>query len=265
MSRGDIAYHPSVPLHHQIQQLLRSRIEAGDLEPDEQIPTEFSLARRFQVSRATIRVALHSLERDGLIVRRQGRGTFVRHSGTMSSTKTRITHLLLGYEAEVRVVRAETIPAPAHVVSFLGMARGERIKRFVRVEMVDDAPLAAVLNYVPMELGSRITTRALRRYSMLEFLRDRLRIEFGDMRQIIEARLPDDELASLLGITLTQPVLFLRLLVSDRSGKPVQISDTFYRGDRYRHEVDAPALLPGSRTGARPGGPARDRKGGRGA
>jgi GntR family transcriptional regulator len=140
------------------------------------------------------------------------------------------------------------------------VARGQPIKRFVRVEIIDDAPLAAVLNYVPLELGRRIPTRSLRRYSMLEFLRDRLRIELGDMRQIIEARLPDDELASLLGITLTQPVLFLRLLVSDRSGRSVEISDTFYRADRYRYEVDAPALLPGGRTRSRPSGPERDHK-----
>lgn len=260
MSR--IAYHPSVALHHQIQQVLRASIEVGEIGPDEQLPTELALVRRFQVSRATIRAALHALERDGLISRRQGRGTFVRPSETSTRAKTRITHPLLGYESEVRVVKAGTIPAPGHVMAFLGVARGEPIKRFVRVETVDDVPLAVVLNYVSLDLGRRIPVRELRRHSLLEVLRDRLRIEFGEMRQIIEARLPDDELALLLGITLTQPVLLLRLLVSDRAGRPVEISDTFYRADRYQYEVSGPGLLHAHGSTRRPSDPARARPGG---
>jgi GntR family transcriptional regulator len=251
---GTVAFHPSVPRHHQIQQVLRSTIEAGEIGPDEQMPTELALVRRFQVSRATIRAALGALERDGLISRRQGRGTFVRRSGAGTRAKMRITHPLLGYEADVHLVKAETIPAPAHVVAFLGVARGEPIRRFVRVEMVDEVPLAAVVNYVSMTLGRQIPARELRRHTMLEFLRHRLRIELGDMRQIIEARLPDDELASLLGITLTQPVLHLRLLVPDRTGGPVEISDTFYRADRYRYEVDVPAHRAGGLLRRRRGG-----------
>ena len=236
-----IAYHPSVPRHHQVQQVLRSTIETGEIAPDEQMPTELALVRRFQVSRATIRAALGALERDGLISRRQGRGTFVRRSGAATGAKMRITHPLLGYEADVHLVKAETIPAPAHVTAFLRVARGAPVRRFVRVEMVDEVPLAAVVNYVTTTLGRRIPAGELRRHTMLELLRNRLHVELGNMRQTIEARLPDDELASLLGITLTQAVLHIRLLVPDRTGGPVEISDTFYRADRYRYEVDVPA------------------------
>jgi GntR family transcriptional regulator len=156
-----------------------------------------------------------------------------------------ITHPLLGYEAEVRLVKAETIPAPGHVVDFLGVPRGKPVMRFVRVEMVAGGPLAVVVNYLGPTLGRRIKVRALRRHPMLELLRDRLRIEFGPMRQTIEARLPDHELASLLETTLTQPVLLLRLQVADRSGRPVEISETFYRADRCRYEADLSGLTPG--------------------
>lgn len=239
-----IAYHPSIPLRHQIQQVLRSSIEGGDIAPDERLPTELAMVQRFGVSRATIRAALAALERDGLIRRRQGSGTFVRPADSLRGAKVRITHPLLGYEAEVRLVKAETIPAPGHVVEFLGVPRGEPVMRFVRVEMVGRRPLAVVVNYLGPALGRRIRVRALRRYPMLELLRKRLHIEFGPMRQTIEARLPDDELASLLEITLTQPVLLLRLQVADRAGRPVEISDTFYRADRCRYEADVSGLEP---------------------
>jgi GntR family transcriptional regulator len=239
-----IAYHPSIPLRHQIQQVLRAHIEGGDIAPDERLPTELALVQRFGVSRATIRAALAALERDGLIRRRQGSGTFVRPADPLRGAKMEITHPLLGYEAEVRLVKAETVPAPGHVVDFLGVPRGEPVMRFVRVEMVGGGPFAVVVNYLGPALGRRIQVRALRRHPMMELLRERLHIEFGPMRQTIEARLPDEELASLLEITLTQPVLLLRLQVADRAGRPVEISDTFYRADRCRYEVDLSGLEP---------------------
>jgi len=99
-----------------------------------------------------------------------------------------------------------------------------------------------------LEIGRRIRAKDLKRYSMLEFLRDRLKIPLGDVRQVIEARLPDEEVASLLGIDLTQPVLFIRVMVSDKQGAPIEIADNFYRADRYHYEVELP-LLPARGSG----------------
>jgi GntR family transcriptional regulator len=77
---------------------------------------------------------------------------------------------------------------------------------------------------------------------MLEYLRDRLHVPIGRLRQSIEARMPDEEVASLLEIDLTQPVLLIQLKVLDKSGMPVEIADMFYRADRYRFEMHTPQL-----------------------
>jgi GntR family transcriptional regulator len=242
MSRLGVAYHPAVPLHHQIHRVLRSKLESGEWGAEEQVPTEMALARHFSVSRNTIREALRALQRDGLIVRQRGRGTFVAPRAAATPPPQSITNLVLGYEATIRVIRIETVAATSQVSDFLGMQRGELLQKFVRVEAVDGMPLAVVLNYMPVGLGQRIRAADLTRYSMLEFLRDRLGIPLGVIRQSIEARMPDDEVASLLEIDLTQPVLFLRLYVSDTDGRPVEIADTYYRADRYRYEVEMPIL-----------------------
>ncbi len=242
MAEPSGTYHPSVPLHHQIQRVLRSKIDSGEWSAGEQVPTEMALARRFRVSRNTVREALRALERDGLIVRQRGRGTFIRPRAEPTGRPSTITNLVLGYEATIRVVSIDTVPAIARVSSFLGVPRGHPVRRFVRVELVDGVPLAVVVNYMAVELGKRIKARDLTRYSMLEFLRDRLKVPIGPIRQSIEARMPDDEIASLLGIDLVQPVLYLQLRVADTRGQPVEIVDTFYRADRYRYEVEMPAL-----------------------
>jgi GntR family transcriptional regulator len=235
---GSVAYHPVVPLHHQIQRVLRSKIESGEWIPEDRVPTEMALVDRFHVSRATIREALGALTRDGLIVRHRGRGTFVAPTPPARARPGMVTNLLLGYDAEVRVVASERVPAPAHVSGWLGVPRGTAITRFVRIEVVDGAPLAVVVNYMDASLGRRIRTRDLTRLSMLEVLGGRLRVALGVIRQQLDARLPDEETASLLGIDLTQPVLVLRLIVSDAEDRCLQVSDAFYRSDRYRYEMD---------------------------
>lgn len=262
MGRGvspSLVFHRSVPLHHQIQRLLRARIESGQWGPGERIPTEMALVAHFGVSRATLRESLRALERDGLIVRHRRRGTFVRQVSPAGMARRTITNLVLGYDSEIRVVGGAVAPAPPHVVGFLGMRRGEPLQRFVRVEVVDGAPLAVVVNYMPLPLGRRIRERDLARASMLEVLRDKLGIGLGRIRQQLEARMPDEEIAALLEIDLTQPVLLVRLLVSDTVPRPVEIADTFYRADRYRFEVEMP-MLPGRRARRDAGSVARRRQ-----
>jgi DNA-binding GntR family transcriptional regulator len=249
-----VAYHPSVPRHLQIQRVLRGRIESGEWEDGRPIPTEMELLEEFGVSRTTIREALGVLTRDGLIARHRGRGSFVqpRLEGPPA-----VTNLILGYQAQIKVITTETFPAPAHIVGPLGVERGTPVTRLVRLEIVDGTPLAVVVNYMGTSLGHRIRPRDLTQVSLLEFLRDRLGMRLGAIHQSIEARLPDVETAGLLGIDLTRPVLSVRLVVTDVRRTPVEVSDTFYRADRYRYEVETRLPPAKRRTNARNARPRR--------
>lgn len=249
------AFAPSVPLHHQIQSVLRARIDSGEWAPGERVPTEDALVRRFRVSRTTVREALRSLERDGLIARYRRRGTFVRRPTAGARSRRTITNLVMGYEAEVRVVKLETVRAPSGVADLLGVARGDSVRRLVRVEVIDGAPLCVIVNHLRVSVGRHVRAADLRRHTLIEFLRDHLEIPLGVMRMTIEARMPDDEVAGLLGVDLTRPLLVFRLVVFDTQGRPVEVSDTFYRADRYRYEMEIPVpgrgqVIPGQRIGA---------------
>ncbi len=241
------AYDRAVTLHHQIQGILRSKIEGGEWADGDRFPTEMTLVRRFRVSRTTIRKVLGTLEQGGLIRRHRGSGSFVRLNEARRSALPQITNLVQGYHAQIRVIGVETVPAPSHVAEFLGVPRGHSLRRFLRVEQVKAGPLSVVVNHVPVQLARRIRLRDLRRHSMIQLLRDRLHVRIGMIRHSIEARMPDEEVASLLEISLTHPVLVVRHFISDWTGRPIEVADSFYRADRYRYEIDIPLLARGLR------------------
>src|SRR5574337_366440 len=225
---GSRLFHSSVPLHYQFQRILRAKIASGEWDARERIPTEWDLVRRFEVSRTTIRQALTTLQAEGLIVRTPRRGTFVNASHGAERHRTVITNAVMGYEAEIRLATLEETRAPRQVLPFLQLAPGDTICRFLRLEAIGGMPFCVVVNYLPVQIGRRLSVRQLERRSMMELLQSRLRIRLGRMEQSLEAQLPDEEGAALLTIDVTQPVLFSRLFVSDVRRMPTQVVEAFY-------------------------------------
>ena len=233
------AYHPVIPLHFQIQRVLRTQVESGKWPAGQRVPPELNLMRRFGVSRTTIRRALRWLETDGLIVRHRGKGTFVSADGQTERHPLGVKSLLLGYSAEIQVIDATSVACPPDIAAVLQVEPGQPVREFKRLEIVEGKPLAVVVNYVRSEIGRRITKTTLEKYSMLEILRDRLRLKLGVLRQSIAAVLPDEAVALLLATDVSQPVLAVRLIVHDETGRPIQVCDASYRGNGYRYEVEA--------------------------
>jgi GntR family transcriptional regulator len=233
-------FHGSVPLHHQIQRLLRAKIQSAEWRVGDRVPTEIEFSEQFRVSRTTIRQALRSLERDGLITRGRARGTFVSAPTPLATHAAVITSPLLGYKAEVQVIDIGRIASPNHVAEFLRLERGDPVQRFLRVEYVDDLPLAVLFNYMHVALGKRITRDQLTKHSMLECIIKHAEVPPARVHQSIEARMPDENVAPLLGIDLTEPTLLWQARLSDEQGMPVQLCDMFYRADRCRYETEVP-------------------------
>jgi GntR family transcriptional regulator len=248
---GGSAYHPVIPLHYQIQRVLRAEIESGKWAVGERVPPEHDLTRRFEVSRTTIRSALRSLETDGLIVRQRRKGTFVAKSTVDEPSAAKIKSLLLGYSADVRVLGIRDVLPSGEIARLLGVDKNQKVREYRRLEIVEGQPLAVVFNYVLLNVAKRIKDGDLRRFSMLEILRDRLKLKLGPLRQSIWADLPDETIAGLLRSDVAQPVLSVRLVVRGEKGEPIQVCEAFYRGKTYRYETET--YLPDGESAEREG------------
>ena len=230
----------SIPYYYQIANLLRQRIEHGDLTPGVKLPNEMDLAKMFGVSRVPIRQALSLLETDGLILRQHGRGTFVAED----IKKLQVVKLtgIVGWDiptgTEHRLLTIEDISPNSHLAKFFELSQSDRITRFRRLRMMEEIPLCYIMNYLPVEIAKRIKKADFRKNPMMDIVKKRLRIVPGKIHQTIQAIAADNEVATNLQIGSLGPVMYVETFGHDKKGKPVLYTQTFYRGDLSKYSIE---------------------------
>ena len=144
-----------LPLYHQLERVLAERIADGRYR--EGFPGDLELAAEFSVSRGTVRQALERLARSGLIVRHQGRGSFV--AAPLEYPLGRFYHFahdmqVRGIPESSRVLARAVVRAPAAVAAALGLARGERLLRIIRLRSAGERPLLLETSHFPEDVGA---------------------------------------------------------------------------------------------------------------
>jgi GntR family transcriptional regulator len=230
----------ALPLYHQVAGILRQRIEDGIYPVGGKLLSEDELAAEFEVSRATIRQAVGELVIEGLVVRRQGRGTYVeardpkvlqqRFRGSLGdliheSSRAKARNVTLTHDTTLPLQIAEALQLDKPV--------GTVVRR---TRVMDEQPFALTITYLPPDLGKKITAVGLRRKALMEMLMDS-GIELASATQSIRAQLADLDVCSQIDVELGSAVLYVERIVHDRAGRPVQYVRSWYRGDRYEYAV----------------------------
>jgi GntR family transcriptional regulator len=231
----------SVPLYGQVLGVLRQRIMDGIYAPGDQIQPEDQLATEFGVSRATVRQAVGELVAQGLVDRRQGRGTFVlpidhhpygqRFSGSLSDLIAETTR---SKAIETDVSRKAAIPA--RIAESLGLT--EPVATIVRrTRAIEGKAFAYTVNYLPPRYADLISERELRRTSLMDLLLSK-GVRLGSAQQLIRAEQADIEVCERLRMEFAAPVLYAERLVLAVDDDPVQFVKTWYRADLYEYRVN---------------------------
>ncbi len=230
----------SVPLYYQIVELLRQKIEQGELTPGEKLPTEMELSKSFGVSRVTLRQALSILKADGLLDRKHGNGTFVAKSPT-GPEKIKLTGIIeqnLSGEQVHRLISMEDMPPLPHLEEFFRISRQDRLTRIRRLRMVDDFPFCYTISFLPPELAKKVTRRDIEHRNMLDIIQKRLQLPLGKIRQTFEARTADSEVAGHLSIGILDPVFYVEAFVYGPKGDPIQYSQMYHKGNRHKYSIE---------------------------
>lgn len=229
------------PLYHQIYILLREQIMSGAYGDDALLPTEFSLARTYGVSRITAKRALDELKAEGLVERRRGRGTSVAKRVESRPVDANLSGLIenllmMGLETEVEILAFDYVVPPDAVRGALGLGDGVEAQRAVRVRRLDGVPLSYTVSHVPAELGRSYQRGDLAKAPLLALL-ERAGVLIGSADQSISATLAGPEVAGPLGVQVGSPLLTITRTVFDQNGRPVEHIVILYRPDRYAYRM----------------------------
>jgi GntR family transcriptional regulator len=227
----------SVPLHQQIAQVLRARIESGRWPSGDSL-TEQALCEEFRVSRPTLRQALAQLKEVGLLQSRRGVGTRGVTPPRTKIVRSSGNPLHASLNTQMRVHSVARVSAPAPVAEFLGLARGEEALRFVRVHELDGAPFSVIDAYIPARYAAAFTRASLKSKSVHELLWKRFRLRQGHSAHAVRVARADVEVAALLGVGLADPVLRVQSSVYLADGKPIRWIENSFREERYEYVAE---------------------------
>jgi GntR family transcriptional regulator len=225
------------PLYRTVYDEMRRRIQSGVYPPGTCLPAERKLIEEFAVSLITVRRAMDELVLDGVIERRQGRGSFVRERGRgvlvgMSSFTADVL------DGRLRIVRTlledQMAVASEEVASRLGLQPGSSVRRLVRLDTEGGAPLSLDEAYIPPALSAFITPEIAGSPSFLDLWQKEAGLDLNrtDFEISAQPAGPRDEEA--LETAAESPLLVTRELIFTAGGSPAAWIVTRYRGDRTR-------------------------------
>ena len=222
--------------------LLSERIATGDLAAGARLPGEPSLAAEHGVSRMTVRRALDQLAQTGVVERRPGVGTFVRGGSVVRAIRAELSDVFahlkeMGRRTGVRLLSFAYVTPPEAIAEALGLDRGHRTQRSVRVRLIDGAPFSWLTTHVPESVGDTYSEAELATMPLLELL-ERSGVIAERASQTIGATLAGPEVAEALQVEIGAPLLSLTRVVHDASGRGVEHLHALYRPDRFSFQMD---------------------------
>lgn len=245
-----------VPRYYQIAEDLRARIRDGRLLAGDRLENQRRLAREFGVTLMTLRHALELLERDGLISRRHGLGTFVAAPHIdydILQLRTFAGDLTAqGEDVATRFLRSDFVSPDRGVARALGLRAGQRAFVLERLRLVDGHPMSFQASYLPTHLGDEVSKADLRVTPLRQVLSFKLGIEIVTARETVSAVPLDSRAARDLGCRTGIPAFRSDRVSLDAAGIPVVYDRVFIPGDRFRitrdlrydHSPESPTAGP---------------------
>jgi GntR family transcriptional regulator len=216
------------PLYLQIRDLLVERLDAGEWRPGEAIPSELELAARYRVSHGTVRKALGALAADNLLVRRQGKGTFVATHTEERSSMFRFLRIRRNDGRDEypvsRLIDVRRGKASADVARALEMRPGDAV--FVLRRVLEYGGEPAVLDEIvlPASLFKGMTRGKVQAYrgSMYSLFETQFGVRILKAQEKLRAVVADAASAALLHVEAGQALLAVERVTRTYGDRPVE-------------------------------------------
>lgn len=224
-----------LPAYKQIQDAILKRLETGQLKPGDVVDSERELARIHGVSLMTARHALAGLEREGMVVRRRGAGTFVAppkiHFNKLMSYTEQMA--VRGLAISSKLIALSIVDTEHEVAARLALPATSRLVKVERLRLGGEEPFAIETCYLSADEFGDLTRARLDRVSLFSVLEHDYGLDIAHADEEIDATTADPHTSRLLGIPQGSPVLRIRQEIYSTAGKPALYVLGLYRSDRH--------------------------------
>ncbi|MER1967100.1 GntR family transcriptional regulator [Castellaniella sp. GW247-6E4] len=228
------------PLYQQIKGLILQGLDRGEWKPGEAIPSELELAARYQVSQGTVRKAIDELAADNLLIRRQGKGTFV---ATHNEAKVRYRFLRLAPDDGRQAVSASQIldckrvKAPADVAQALDLRAGDIVVNMRRVLSFDDIPTILDDIWLPGGAFKGLTMDSLTRYRgpVYALFETEFGVSMVRAEEKLRAVVASAAQAEWLRVAVGSPLLQVERVSYTYGDRPMELRRGHYVTERYHY------------------------------
>jgi GntR family transcriptional regulator len=226
------------PLYYRVFNIIKKQIEDGVYKEGDLLPAEPLLEQQFNVSRTTIRKAIEMLEQQGLVIKKQGRGTIVTDPKTIQKLNlvTSFTETLMekGYKVTSKDITVDFVIPPPWVADALKINSDIKIVKIERIKLINGKPIAIVTNYLLPTFVPGIERKIDKLNSLYALLENEYNIRITSAVEYIGARLADAIEAKILrGDKGT--VLLISKRITYSNGQVLEVAITKIKADMYEY------------------------------
>jgi GntR family transcriptional regulator len=228
----------SLPLHMQLEMVIRQKIENEEWPVNACIPSENELSKDYGISRMTVRAVLNRLVQEGLVYRSQGKGTFVAEPKIISGPLVRygIREQLeqMGYETVTKVILVEKAPVSLKYSKILNIKRNSTVYVVKRVRYLKNDPLSYHISYIPANFFPRLEKQDLEHCQLCTILERNYHFAISRRIETLEAIAAPVEESIYLSVKPKFPLLLLENTVYTEKDLPIEYSRIIFRGDKIK-------------------------------
>ncbi len=237
-----IDFKSKIPLYFQLKEQIKQNILDGEYEEGDLIPSEREFSTKYDLSSTTIRRALNDLVQENFLVRKAGKGTFVRRKKV-----TRDLRKVLGFTKNMtemgltpttRVITKKIVSANQYARKRLGIKKGTNVVRLERLRLADDVPMMLETRYIRTDLCPKIEQQELAS-SLWRVFEEKYGLKPNRHSQGMTIATVSGHAASLLTLNDNSLVFLIKGVTYVQQGEPIECEESLYRSDKYELTFEA--------------------------
>jgi GntR family transcriptional regulator len=232
----------AAPLYHQLKDLIKRQIGNKIWKFDQMIPSENDLAHTYGISVGTVKKALSVLVEEGVLYRRQGKGTFVARPDFKRSFIRFFRYGLgeqnLGDFPESKVLNSEIIAPSKRVKSILQLKGNNRVIKIKRIRSFGDTPLMLEDLFLPHHMFKGFDRVDISQQLLYPIYDVKYKTPIIWAEENLWPQIANTEESDLLGISAGDPLIAIERVAYTFGDKPVECRSSLGRGDRFRYHIE---------------------------